>query len=71
MSIWDPDLPMPFDDLFKVQEPPAEVLAVQTRSGGHPVLNDLTTTQTLRGKPTLDLLKTPFVPQRNPINIHT
>jgi hypothetical protein len=30
MLIWDPDLPMPFDDLFEVQEPPAEVLAVKT-----------------------------------------
>jgi hypothetical protein len=30
MLIWDPDLPMPSDDLFEVQEPPAEVLAVKT-----------------------------------------
>jgi hypothetical protein len=30
MFIWDHDLPMPFDDLFKVQEPPVEVLVVQT-----------------------------------------
>jgi hypothetical protein len=30
MLIWDPHLPMPFDDLFEVQEPPAEVLIVQT-----------------------------------------
>ena len=34
MLIWDPDLPMPFDDLFEDQEPPAEVLVVQTRSRG-------------------------------------
>jgi hypothetical protein len=30
MLIWDPDLPMSFDDLFEVQEPPIEVLAMQT-----------------------------------------
>jgi hypothetical protein len=24
MLIWDPGLPMPFDDLFQVQEPPEE-----------------------------------------------
>jgi hypothetical protein len=30
MLIWDPDLIMPSDDLFEVQEPPAEVLVVQT-----------------------------------------
>ena len=30
MLIWDPHLPMPFSDLFEVQEPPAEVFAVKT-----------------------------------------
>jgi hypothetical protein len=30
MLIWDPDLPMPSDDLFEVQEPPTEVLVVKT-----------------------------------------
>jgi len=34
MLIWDIDLPIPFDDLFEVQEPPTEVLDVQTRSRG-------------------------------------
>jgi hypothetical protein len=38
MLIWDPDLPMPFDDLFEVQEPPAKVLVVQTRSRGQACL---------------------------------
>jgi hypothetical protein len=71
MLIWDPDLPIPSDDLFKVQEPPAEVLVVQTRSRGQPISNDLTTTQNLGGKPTPDHLKAPFVHRRNPINIHT
>jgi hypothetical protein len=71
MLIWDPDLSMPFDDLFEVQEPPAEVLVVQTQSRGQPVTNDLTTTPNLGGKPALDHSKAPFVPQRNPINIHT
>ena len=28
MLIWDPDLPMPFDDLFEVQEPLTEVLVM-------------------------------------------
>jgi hypothetical protein len=28
MLIWDPDLAMPSDDPFEVQEPPANVLAV-------------------------------------------
>jgi hypothetical protein len=71
MLIWDPDLPMPSDDLFEVQEPPAEVLAVKTRSRGQPVSNDLTTAQTSGGKPAPDHPKAPFVPRRNPINIHT
>jgi hypothetical protein len=31
MLIWDPDLPMSSNDLFEVQEPPAKVLAMQTR----------------------------------------
>jgi hypothetical protein len=30
MLLWDPDLPMPYDDLFEVQEPPVEVLDVKT-----------------------------------------
>jgi hypothetical protein len=30
MLIWDPDLIMPFDDLFEFQEPPVEVSLVQT-----------------------------------------
>jgi hypothetical protein len=71
MLIWDPDLPMPSDDLFEVQEPPTEVLAVQTRSRGQPVSNDLTTAQTLGGNPTSNHPKAPFVSRRNPINIHT
>jgi hypothetical protein len=71
MLIWDLDLPMPFDDLFEVQEPPAKVLVVQTRSSGQLVSNNLTMAQTLRGKPSPDHSKAPFVPRRNPINIHT
>jgi len=30
MLIWNPDLPLPSSDLFEVQEPPTEVLALQT-----------------------------------------
>jgi hypothetical protein len=44
---------------------------VQMQSRGQPVSNDLTITQTLRGKQTSDHSKAPFVSQRNPINIHT
>jgi len=29
MLIWDPNLPMPYDDLFEVQEPLTEVLVVK------------------------------------------
>jgi hypothetical protein len=71
MQIWDPDLPMPFDDLFEVQAPPSEVLVVQTQSRGQLVLNNLTTTQTLGGRPAPDHPKAPFIPQIIPINIHT
>jgi hypothetical protein len=71
MLIWDPDLPMPSDDLFEVQEPPAKVMAMKTRSRGQSVSNNLITSQTSRGKPDPDHPKEPFVPQRNPINIHT
>ena len=28
MLLWDPDLSMPLTDVFEVQEPPAEVLAM-------------------------------------------
>jgi hypothetical protein len=34
MLLWDPDLPILFDDLFEVQEPPTKVLVVQMRSRG-------------------------------------
>jgi hypothetical protein len=71
MLIWNPNLPMPSDDLFEVQEPPAEVLDVKTQSKGQPFSNDLTTTQTSGGKPAPDHPKAPFVPRRNPKNIHT
>jgi hypothetical protein len=71
MLIWDPDLVMTSDDLFEVQEPPAKVLVVKTRSRGQTISNDLTTAQTLGGKSTPDHLKEPFSPRKNPINIHT
>jgi hypothetical protein len=71
MLISDPDLPMPSDDLFEVQELSTEVLVIQTRSRGQPILNDLTTTQISGGRPTLDHLKAHFSSRRNPINIHT
>jgi hypothetical protein len=71
MLVWDPDLSMPSDDVFDVQEPPGKVLVVKTHSKGHPFSNDLTIVQSSRGKPTTDHLKASFVSQRNPINIHT
>jgi hypothetical protein len=71
MLIWDVGLPMPSDDLSEVQEPPTEVLAMQTQSRGQHVSNDLTTTQTSRGKPALNHPKAPFSPRINPIKIHT
>jgi hypothetical protein len=71
MFLWDRDLPMPPDDVFEVQEPPADVLAMQMRSKGQPVSNDLTIVQYSKGKQTNDHSKAPFVSQRNPINIHT
>jgi hypothetical protein len=71
MLIWDPDLPMPSDDLFEVQEPPAEVLVVKTWSRGQPISNNLTMAQNSGGKLTPDHPKAHFVPRRNPINIHT
>jgi hypothetical protein len=49
MLMWDPDLPMPSDDIFEVQEPPAEVLVVKTQSKGQLVSNDLTIDK--KGKP--------------------
>jgi hypothetical protein len=71
MLLWDPELLMPFNDIFEVQEPPVEVLAVKTRSGGQPVSNEFTISQTSRGKQTRDHLQTPFVSQRNIItSIH-
>jgi hypothetical protein len=69
MMIWDPNLPMPSDDVFEVQEPPTEVLDMKTRSRGHLVSNDLA--HTSRGKQTVDHSKESCVTQRNPINIHT
>jgi hypothetical protein len=71
MLIWDPDLAMPSDDTFEVQEPLVEVLVVQTQSRGQLVSKDLTTTQTLGGRSTPDHSKAPFFPRKNIINIHT
>jgi hypothetical protein len=71
MLIWDPDLPMLFDDLFEVQEPPKKVLAVQTQSRGQPISENLATTQTSGGRPSPDHLKAHFSPRRNLMNIHT
>jgi hypothetical protein len=71
MLLWDPDLSIPSKDIFEIQEPPAEVLSVQTRSRGHLVSNDLNIGKTLRGKKISDHPKAPFPPQRVPINIHT
>jgi hypothetical protein len=44
---------------------------MKTQSRSQPVSNDLTIAQTSRGKQTSDHLKTPFISQTNPINIHT
>jgi hypothetical protein len=71
MLLWDPDLPMPPNDVFEFQEPPAEVLTMQTRSKGQLVSSDLITVQSSRGKQKTDHSKAPFVSQRNHINIHT
>jgi hypothetical protein len=71
MLICDNDLHMPSNDLFEVQEPPTEVLVVQTRSRGQPISSDLTTTQNSGGRKSPDHPKAPFSPRRNPINIHT
>jgi hypothetical protein len=71
MLIWYPNLPMPSDDLFEVQEPLTKLLAMQTRSRGQTVSNDLTTAPTSGGRPTPDHPKSPLSPRRNIINIHT
>jgi hypothetical protein len=71
MLLWDPELSISSNDLFELQEPPAEVFTVQTRSRCRPVSNDLTISHTLRGKKTSDHPKESFVSQINPINIHT
>ena len=44
---------------------------MQMQGRGEHVSSDLTTAQTLGRKPAPDHLKEPFVPQINPINIHT
>jgi hypothetical protein len=71
MMIWDPDLIMPSNDLFQVQEPPIEILVVQTRSKGPPIPKDPTTTQASWERSTPDHPKAPFSPCKNPISIHT
>jgi hypothetical protein len=71
MLIWDHDLPMPSDDLCEVQQKPTEVLVMKTRSRGQLVSDNLATTQNSGVRPTLDHLKSPFCPRRNPINTHT
>ena len=71
MLLWDPDLSMPFCDLFEVQEPLAEVLAVKMFNRVQPVSNKLIISHTSRGKQMFDLLKEFVVYQINPINIHT
>jgi hypothetical protein len=71
MFLWDPNLLLTSDDVFDIQEPLAKILAMQMRSKGQLVSNDLTIVQSSRGKQTVDHLKSPFFSQRNPINIHT
>ena len=71
MLIWDTNLIMPYDDLFQVQEPPAKISVVKTRSKGPPVSKDPTTTQTSGERSTPDHPKTPSAPHKNPISIHT
>ena len=71
MLLWDPNLLMPLDDVLEVQEPPIEVLAVQTWIKGQPVSNDLIIVQSSRGKQIANHSKAPFISQRNHINIHT
>jgi len=61
MLLRDLDLPMPFKYIFEVQEPPAEVLAMQKRIRGQSVSNDPTIAQNSTGKQTSDHPKAPFV----------
>jgi hypothetical protein len=71
MLIWDLDVPIPSDDLCEVQEPPIEVLAMQTQSRGQLVSENPIPAQYSGGRSTPDHPKAPFSPYKNPINIHT
>jgi hypothetical protein len=71
MLIWDSDHPIPFNDVTEVQGPPAEILAIQTRSKIQPVQSNPTTTQLSRGNQAVDHPKPLFSSQKNPTNIHT
>jgi hypothetical protein len=62
MLIWDPDLILPSDDLFKSREQPSEVSVMQTRSTGQPGSRDIDITRASQVKLTPDRPKTSLAP---------
>jgi hypothetical protein len=71
MLIWDPNMIMSSNDLFKPQAPPTEISMVQTHSKGQPCPKDIDATHASQSKLTLDFLRMPFAPSKNNISIHT
>jgi hypothetical protein len=71
MMLWVSNHPMPFNDANEVQEPPVEVLDVQTRGISQMVQTNPTTTQLSRGNQAIVRPKPLFPSQKNPTNIYT
>jgi hypothetical protein len=71
MLIWDPDVIMSLDDLFKPQAPPTEISVIQTRSKGQPDPKDTDATRVSQSKLILDLPRMLVAPCKQPLSIHT
>jgi hypothetical protein len=71
MLIWDPDVITSLDDLFKPQEPPTDILVVETRSYGQPDPKYTDATRVSQSKLTPNFPRMPVAPSKQPLSIHT
>jgi hypothetical protein len=71
MLIWDPNLIMPFDDIFESREQPMEFSVIQMHSKGPPDSKDIDATRASQSKLNLDHPKLSFALGKKPISIHT
>jgi hypothetical protein len=70
MLIWDPDVIMSSNGLFKPQAPPTEISVVQTRSKDQPSPKDIDAIRVSQSKLTPDCPIMPISPSKQPLSIH-